>query len=350
MLKELEARKSAATVGKRVAKPAGPKLYTVADLFRDWHASPRFSGGQTQEGRKRRKPLAPKTIQFYRQNARVLEDFDPELWVSPVAALTPVVLDGLYDALDEAKGASVARATMATLRAALSFGQRKGRVAHNPAKGLGIGQAEARIRVGTIPEMQALVAAADAIGKPEIGDIILLGLFTGQRQGDRLQIEGGDMVDGRLFFRQNKTGAVAIVPPAPALLTRLAEARERRKEEKVRWPQVVIDEERQRPFSDPSRYGKVFRQVRAAAVAGEEEKDRPPCPSLADFRDQDLRDTAVTWLANSGCTVPEICSITGHTEQSAYGILKHYLGQDPERAAAAIGKLVAWLEKKGARL
>ena len=63
-----------------------------------------------------------------------------------------------------------------------------------------------------------------------------------------------------------------------------------------------------------------------------------------------MRDTAVTWLALAGCTVPEICIISGHTEQSAYNILKHYLGRHPDMAATAIGKLVAWLEEKGVDL
>ena len=52
-------------------------------------------------------------------------------------------------------------------------------------------------------------------------------------------------------------------------------------------------------------------------------------PSLKGFTDQDLRDTAVTYLALSEVDVPGICSITGHSEVSAYGIMKHYLGRHP---------------------
>jgi hypothetical protein len=44
----------------------------------------------------------------------------------------------------------------------------------------------------------------------------------------------------------------------------------------------------------------------------------------------DLRGTAVTRLALSGCTVPEICAITGHSHAEANATLEaHYLHRDP---------------------
>lgn len=101
-------------------------------------------------------------------------------------------------------------------------------------------------------------------------------------------------------------------------------------------------------------YARRYQRVRAAAIAGvKDESGRelvPACPSLAGFRDQDLRDTAVTWLARAGCTIPQVRAITGHDEASVYKILKHYLAIDREIAADAIGKLVVYLEQKGAAL
>ena len=73
----------------------------------------------------------------------------------------------------------------------------------------------------------------------------------------------------------------------------------------------------------------------------------PPCPSLADKRDQDLRDTAVTWLARAGATLPEIASITGHSLASIHAIMKHYLAMTPELGDAGIDKLIAWMEREG---
>jgi hypothetical protein len=87
--------------------------------------------------------------------------------------------------------------------------------------------------------------------------------------------------------------------------------------------------------------------VAATAAAGRAVWTVTPCPSLADFRDQDLRDTSVTWQALAGATIPEIISVTGHTPQSATQILKHYLAVHPEMADKAIGKMVAWFDAGG---
>jgi integrase len=57
----------------------------------------------------------------------------------------------------------------------------------------------------------------------------------------------------------------------------------------------------------------------------------------------DLRGTAVTRLALAGCTVPEICAITGHSHEEANRILEeHYLHRDPAIAWNAIRKLEAF--------
>lgn len=53
----------------------------------------------------------------------------------------------------------------------------------------------------------------------------------------------------------------------------------------------------------------------------------------------DLRGTAVTRLAEAGCTNAEISSITGHSLESVATILKTYLGMTKGLALAAIGKL-----------
>ncbi len=64
--------------------------------------------------------------------------------------------------------------------------------------------------------------------------------------------------------------------------------------------------------------------------------------SLAGFRDQDLRDTAVTWLARAEAALPEIASVTAHSLQSIHDVLKHHLARHPEMAKQTIAKLVEW--------
>lgn len=51
-----------------------------------------------------------------------------------------------------------------------------------------------------------------------------------------------------------------------------------------------------------------------------------------------LRHTVIVQLATSGCTVPEIASVTGHMMASVHQVLEHYLPRLPELAATAIAK------------
>ena len=56
-----------------------------------------------------------------------------------------------------------------------------------------------------------------------------------------------------------------------------------------------------------------------------------------DLHFHDLRGTAVTRLALSNCSVPEIASIAGHTMKTVQEILDaHYLGGRVELAESAI--------------
>jgi hypothetical protein len=52
----------------------------------------------------------------------------------------------------------------------------------------------------------------------------------------------------------------------------------------------------------------------------------------------DLRGTAVTLLAEAGCTIPEIVSITGHTLASATQILEKYMARTKTLSDAAMSK------------
>ncbi|MFG5121838.1 tyrosine-type recombinase/integrase [Methylorubrum sp. POS3] len=58
-----------------------------------------------------------------------------------------------------------------------------------------------------------------------------------------------------------------------------------------------------------------------------------------DLHFHDLRGTAVTMLAEAGCTVPEIATITGHSQAHAQKILDRYLARTRTLARSAIAKL-----------
>lgn len=360
---ELEQRRKDKAAGKRLKPLRGRAFYSVEDLFKDWFASPRMKGQEVVDGKKRQKPVAPRTLKDYTQKRDVLAEHDGELYVSPVAALTPPILYGLYEELWRDRGLATARGVIAVLSSAISWGIRRGKggLQVNPCLKLGMSMPDPRVRALTPDEVAHLVGAADAVGRPEIGDSILLAVWTGQRQGDRLNFIDLGLVDGRRSFKQAKTSAIVEIPEAPQLAARLAAARQRRVNWKVNPLNIIVDENADRRPFKADWYRHVFADVRKIAHEGLKDEGGEwivsPMPALDDVgtekapgtglpRDQDLRDTAVTWLARAGCTIPQICAITGHSQASATAILKHYLAQHRELADQAIARIVSWYESQ----
>jgi hypothetical protein len=290
---------------------------------------------------------AKKTLKLYQYNIRAFEDFDPELWTAPAAAVTNVMANNIYKRLREQKGTAMSKAIISTIRPAWRWAWKEmGLVPFNPFTDLRMATPPPRLRVGTPQEMKHLIETADKEGRPDIGDAIMLGLCTGQRQNDRLmlRIDSWDETNWEekaITFRQLKTGAIVTVPPIAPLIRRLRAARARRNRQGRIIPTVLFDERRMRrwPDDDGDAYRKTFRPLC--------DKAAETMPGLAGFRDQDLRDTAVTWLANAGCTLPQIASITGHSPDGIHKILKHYLATTPEQAAVATEKLGAWIIEQG---
>lgn len=359
----------AARAGGRVKRPPkAQRARTVEALLEDWLASEHVKAlsPKTQDGYSKQVAAViyqPRDPAAAKDAPRRLEDFAR----APVAAIGAPELRAFFDYQKRVRGLHMARASIAVISAAWSWARSSvfWRLPQNPRLELAFERPEPRIVIYSDLEIRALVDAADALGLPSIGDSILLGLFTGQRQGDRLALADAGLVEGRRRFVQSKTAAVVDIPETPQLKARLEAARKRTAElvlalPAARRPSNVIVCESTRAAYREDHYRHCFAAVRAAAAAGIadlEARARPgsndplawrvaPCPSLSGKRDQDLRDTAVTWLARAGCTLPEIASITGHSLRSIHQILQHYLAITPELADAAIAKLVAWMDKE----
>lgn len=292
--------------------------------------------------------LTQKTRDEYRRNGNVIAKHMPDAWSAEAAALTKPICTGMYDLIRTKCGVSQASATMRRLGTALQWAMDRGKLPEtlvNPAHKLRMKVPPPRIRAGTPAEIEQMIKVADAIGLPEIADMIVLGVWTGQRQNDRLQFTFLGRKHGRVDFRQMKTKAIVSIPEAPELTNRIKVMKERRKRAEVVSPHVVLDERDWSQF-DTFSYYKRYKLVKIAATKGLPPQgvraEIKPMPSCATLRDQDLRDTSVTWLARAGCTIPEICAITGHTFNSANEILKHYLAMHPELADNAMRKMVSW--------
>ncbi len=325
-------------------------LLTVEALFHDWFLSRKFQiPANPKEAWKLRLSgicYAKKTAQDYRWKASVIEKDHMDIWTAPAQALTTAIVHGLFEELLQTRGLATARSTILTLSTAMSWAMRRGhvRLPANPCLRLGMASPAPRIRYATRAELNALTASADALGWPEMGDSFILAVWTGQRQADRLALIDHGLKSGRRIFKQFKTGEIVAIRQAPQVEARLAMSRARRAAHGIGSPHIILNEKTWQPFGYKA-YNLAFNAILAHAAAA--------CPSLAGgggalaFHEADLRDTAVTWLALAGATIPEICAISGHSLASATRILKHYLAAHPQMADAGIGKMIAWDEAGG---
>lgn len=356
-----------------------PRQRRVIDLLDDWFASIEKAG-----------ELSPKTIASYKKTkhatiykprTRADRAADKALEVEPfvlarVSAIEEPEVVAFYNYQKATRGHHMALAIVTVIASAYTWGRRDPfwRIKYNPALKLGLARPKGRIVFYTDDEIRALLAAADHLGRPSIGDAILLGLFTAQRQGDRLELEDAGLEYGRRKFKQSKTGVIVEVPETARLKERLEQAASRRAAIALRMGQkdhqrakaIVVNESTGRAWSQTD-YRHTFDDVRRIAHEGVIDYEATakqawpanepiykiaPTPSLmfkeGKFKtDADLRDTAVTWLANAGCSLLEICAITGHSPASAQTIMKHYLSLGRELADAGIAKLEAWMQKEG---
>lgn len=317
--------------GKKLRRPPASLARTCRALAEHWQQTVAWSR------------LAPRTQADYRNKLAIfLADFGE----APVRAVERHVLKGFWEALYRARGHAMANGVLAVVRAMFSHAEDIGPDwlggRPNPALRLKLPGTEGRLVLWTPEEVAALVATADASGLASVGDAVVLALHSGQRQADVLALPERIVDDAWLRLSQAKTKARVDAPMTPALLSRLKAARLRARTAGAWSGDTIVTYEATGRAYQIDTFRHVFAGVRARAAV--------TCPSLADRRFQDLRDTAITRLALAGCDMIRICAISGHSSASVTMIMKHYLSLDTRMAREAIGLLTTWLEREGIAL
>lgn len=188
-------------------------------------------------------------------------------------------------------------------------------------------------------------AKLNASASAEVRLAAFIALHTGQRRGDLIALRWSQYDGKTILIKQSKTGAVVNIPCTMALKAALDELKAsvvaRMNGDGKPWvghnrgPALdpvdigalhILNSSGRRPWTIEA-----FKQAWRYAFLQTEIAD--------DLHFHDIRGTAVTMLAEAGCTVPEICSITGHTLASATKILEKYLARTNVLARSAIAKL-----------
>ncbi|RAL98684.1 integrase [Agrobacterium sp. MS2] len=202
-----------------------------------------------------------------------------------------------------------------TLARVLSFAKDRGLITVNVCeRGGRLYEADRTEKIWT----EADVAAVLSLHKPDISAALLLALWTGQRQGDILAAAWTNYDGSALRVRQGKTGARVVIPLS-APVRKMLDAMPRK-------ATTILTNAHGNSWTSDGFRTSWRKAVQAAGVKG--------------LTFHDLRGTAVTRLALSGCNTAQIASITGHSMKDVEQILDaHYLGGKVELAEQAILKL-----------
>lgn len=236
----------------------------------------------------------------------------------------------IFDYRDEAarKSASAAEAFVRMMKILIKFAHDRGLLNHNHLAGTERLSGKSRAEdIWTREEIQRILL----VSGPELRWAIRLALLTAQRQSDLIRAEWGNIKNGVFHCTQLKTGAKVEIPVGASLAKLLAEIPQRAKT-------ILTNTQGNSWCKDGSSLRQAWRaSLRRAGLA---EDGR---------RFHDMRGTAITLLADAGCSPIQIAAMSGHSLEHVARILKHYLARTQAQAQHAVNQLEAtWIGKLAA--
>ena len=286
-------------------KPAAGSLFSLIAAYR--------STGEFTK-------LAERTKKDYR---RFLDMIEQDFGDMPISMLEKTKARGKFktwrDEIAEKRGDRQADYAWGVLARVLSVAKDRGTIASNVCERGGKLYEVDRAEVIWLP---ADIKTFGEAAPDELRFALVLALWTGQRQGDLIKLTWSQYDGTHIRLRQGKRKARVLLPVGSVLKSELDSRRPKKPE-----GAILRNTRGDAWTSDGFRtsWGKIH--TRAGL-------------DTTDLRFNDLRGTAVTRLALSDCTVPQIASVTGHSLKDVERILQaHYLGGKFELAEQAMLKL-----------
>jgi len=257
--------------------------------------------------------LAPRTQSDYSKVFEHLKAIES----TPLDQITPGFLTRFKDELKVGQRAKVY--VIQVLGAVFTWGRQRDWLTTNPAHGVEI---KRRIGHGNRPwkpfELDAVLTAAS----PRLRLAVLLGAYTGLREGDVLRLTWSAYDGAAIKTKQGKTGREVVIPVHTRLKQELAAA--------PKVHPVIVVGKRGVPFTEDGFRGSFFRLIRQLTKHGKVEKG---------LTFHGLRHTLGTALAESGASTRTIATVLGHANQrmSEYYSRHAETARQAEAAIRALG-------------
>jgi integrase len=217
---------------------------------------------------------------------------------------------------------------LSAVSAMLSWAVDRGRVTANYLRGFKRLYHVDRSEIIWLPEH---IAAFMKVAPIEMQRALLLGLHTGQREGDILRMPWSAYDGATIRLRQGKArrgktlGRLTEIPCTAALR------------------RMLDGMERVSPLILTTKTGQSFKKryfarlwTEATTKAGLRSVSLPGSDQPVELHFHDLRGTAVTLLSEAGSTPQQVATITGHSLKTVYRILERYLARTSGLAEQAI--------------
>jgi len=273
--------------------------------------------------------LAPSTQAEYK---RMLTAAETEFGNMPLAALDDLRVRKDFldwrEKIARASGEREADNRLSAISAMLTWAVNRGRVTGNYLRGFKRLYHVDRSEIIWLPEH---IAAFMKVAPIEMQRALILGLHTGQREGDILRMPWSAYDGNRISLRQGKArrggklGPLIEIPCTSALRRML--------EGMGRVSPLILTTKTGQSFK--KRY---FARLwdEAMTKAGLQSITLPGSDQRVELHFHDLRGTAVTLLSEAGCTPQQIATITGHSLKTVHQILERYLARTRGLAEEAI--------------